>query len=295
MIASRTWHDRLPSAAAAIALQGGLLALLAFSFAVVRHVAVEKETFLALPPLAQEKTQPQQKRPASNDARPNVAAPTPPATAGPPMPAWATPGFALGGGQNGIRLAQPPSLDACRPENYTNLNTSDRKACSRGENLARQGDGTLPLNPNKPVRNAPVWQAEIDRRNGPMVLPGGDIFGTALTLLFNPQAFTDKRNYSYAQPDDAAKVDGAEATHRLWSQPPQCAAGLDDTSMRVCQANAAATYNHGGAMVYHDHPHVADAAFQKARAATQARTKSFYSPPAPASGAPPDAPSGAAQ
>ena len=123
------------------------------------------------------------------------------------------------------------------------------------------------------------------RRNAPAVIPGGNPLGAAFNLLFNPGAFLDKRNYSYAAPDSGGddSFDGAEATHRFWSQPPQCAAGMDDSMRRTCLAQAAATYKLGGAMVYPDHPHVSDTAFQQALAATQARTRSLYARPVLAS------------
>jgi hypothetical protein len=290
MIAPATFRERLPSAIAAIALQAGLLALLVLSFQVVRHISQEQEHFITLPPLAQ--PLPQQKAPPLAGRKPSTASPLQPVPPAPP-PAWASPGFTLegigdsGGAGAGIRLARPPNLMDCKPENYANLNASDRKACSRPEDMARRDPNAVPLNPGKPVTNAPIWQAEIDRRNAPAVIPGGNPLGALFTLLGNPGAFLDKRNYSYAAPGNSGeeKVDGAEATHRLWSQPPQCAAGMDDTMRRVCQANAAATYNIGGGEVYRDHPHVSDAAFQKARAAAQARTQSLYGRPVLASGA----------
>ena len=289
MIQAATFRERLPSAIAAIALQAGLLALLVLSFQVVRHITKEKETFLTLPPLAQ--PMPQQRTPAPGN-RPATTTTPPPRAMTTPPPAWASPGFTLGSGGAGagIRLAQPPGLDACRPENYTNLNAGDRKACSHPEDLARRDPNAMTLDPNKPVKDAPVWQAEVARRNAPAVIPGGNPLGAAFNLLFNPGAFADKRNYSYAAPgnggDDA--FDGAEATHRAWSQKPQCPAGMDDSARKTCERNAAAVYVlkfatsgvPGPAL-----PHVSDTAFAQALAATQARTQSLYGRPVLASGA----------
>jgi len=285
MIARATFRERLPSAIAAIALQVGLLALLAFSFAVVRQVSLEKENTITLPPLA--RPLPQQKPATAPGHKPETATP-PPAAQPAPLPFYASPGFTLDSGGAGIRLAQPPNLKDCRPENYADLNASERAACS-SQDMARRDPNALPADPSKPVKNAPVWQAEIDRRNAPPVIPGGNPLGAAFTLLFNPGAFLDPRNYSYATPGNggAPAIDGAESTHQIWSQPPQCPAGLDDTSRRTCQANAAAVYRlkfatsgaPGPAM-----PHVTDSAFQQARAAAQARTQSIYGRPVLASG-----------
>jgi hypothetical protein len=287
MLAPATFRERLPSAVAAIALQAGLLALLLLSFQVVRHIGEEKEHFITLPPPVQPV---RQNKPAPAPGRnPAIATPAPPAAAAPP-PAWASPGFALGSGAGaGIRLARPPGLNDCKPENYANLNASDRKACSHPEDLARHDPNAVPLNPGKPVRNAPVWQGEMARRNAPAVIPGGNPLGAAFNLLFNPGAFLDPRNYSYAAPGNGGddSYDGAEATHRLWSQPPQCPAGMDDSMRKTCEANAAAVYKlkfatsgaPGPAL-----PHVSDADFQKARAAVQARQQSLYAPPVLASG-----------
>jgi hypothetical protein len=242
-----------------------------------------------LPPLAQ--PAPQQRK-AAPGARPQAAPPPPAAAVPPPLPFYANPGFTLGSGGAGagIQLARPPGLADCRPENYANLNPSDRKACSNPQDMARRDPNAMPLNPARPVQNAPIWQAEIDRRNAPAVIPGGNPLGALSTLLSNPGAFLDPRNYSYATPGNGGddSFDGAEATHRAWSQAPQCPAGLDDTARRICLANAAAVYQlkfaTGGAPGPAV-PHASDTAFQKALAATQARTRSLYAAPVLASGA----------
>lgn len=158
MIAHPTFRERLPSAIAAIALQVGMLALLALSFQVVRQIGQEQESILTLPSLTQ--FRPRQRVPTPAPSKnPNTTTTAPP-------PAWAMPGFTLGnpGAGAGVALAQPPGLDACRPENYTNLNARDRAACSHVEDLARRDPNALPLDPNKPVKNAPKWRAAMPRR-----------------------------------------------------------------------------------------------------------------------------------
>lgn len=282
-----TFRERLPSALAAIALQVGLLAMLLLSFQVVRHITGEQEHIITLPPLAQ--PAPQRKTAAAPDRTPDAATPPPPVTAPSQLPAWANPGFALGSGGAGagIRLAQPPTIDACRPENYANLNATDRKACTP-QDMAKRDPNAMPLNPNRPVKDAPVWQAEIDRRNAPSSLPGASagIVGILGTLLFNPGAYGDRQNYSYAPPNPEGKIDGAESTHQAWSQIPQCNGQLDDTTRKNCAINVGAAAMVGGGEVYRSNPHVSDTAFQKALAATQARTRSLYGQPVLASGAP---------
>lgn len=287
MLARPTFRERLPSALAAIALQGGLLAMLLLSFQVVRHISGEQEHFIALPPLARPVPQPR-KTATAPGRKPDAAQPPGPAVP-PQLPVYANPGFALGSGGAGagIRLAQPPGIDACRPENYANLNASDRKACT-SQDMARRDPNAMPLNPNKPVKDAPVWQAEIARRNAPPVIPGGNPLGAAATLLFNPGAFLDPRNYSYAAPGNGGElaIDGAESTHQLWSQIPQCPAGLDDTARRTCLANAAAVYRVKFATSGAPgpaRPHVSDTDFRKALAATQARQRSLSGRPVLAS------------
>jgi len=285
MMQAATFRQRLTSAAAAIGVQLGIAALLAVSFAVVRHVGSQQETILYLPQSAPQKPQPRQ--PVVIDARPRADAAPPPSTSTAPLPAWATPGFALGSGANGIVLAQPPGVLDCRPQVYGYLNASARTACPPPAGAAKPNPREIPLDPNKPVPNAKVWQAEIDRRNAPFSVPGasGGLLGMGLTLLFNPGAYLDGRSYSYGAPPQDDVVDGAEMTHRAWSQIPQCNPQLDDTTRRNCAMMVDATIMAGGGMVYPDHPHVTETAFRQALAATQARTRSLYGAPVLASGA----------
>lgn len=166
MFASATFRDRLPSAAAAIALQAGLLALLLLSFEAVRHITEEQEHTIFLPPLL--RPVPQNRARVTPRREPETALP-PPVTAQPLPPQTVIPEAAPGGG-TGIQMAQPPGTIDCRPENYVHLNGSDRAACTRAWEKPRD-DKTMVMDPNPPVKNAPIWQSEIERRNTPPRVP----------------------------------------------------------------------------------------------------------------------------
>ena len=271
---SATLRDRLPSAAVAIALQAGLLALLVFSFQAVRHMSEEKETILILPPPA--KIVP--RAPVTIDARgkpPQAVRPAAPTA----LPPYALPSFNFSAPQSGTAplgsgAAEDLNRDIakCRVENYGNLNASERQRCPPPEGLARRDPSLAPLNPDKPVKNAPVWQAEVDRRNAPPGLPGasGGIVGILETLLFNPGAYADKRSYSYG-PQDPPPMDGAEMTRQYALNGSGCPE-LDDTTKKNCQ--------HDRAAVKTDPPmagtgtpkvHASEAQFQEALAAYQVR------------------------
>jgi hypothetical protein len=168
-----TLRDRLPSAAAAIALQGGLLALLVLSFEVVRHAAPERETFLTLPPLA--RPQPQ-RAPVVIDARGK----TPPRQATPPLaaPAYAQPSFTIPAPSNAIAppAAAPPAAapqDTSRDRtacgtNYASLSPAERQHCPPPATAAAQPDeATRLLGPPSHVKDEARWQAEMERRNNP--------------------------------------------------------------------------------------------------------------------------------
>jgi hypothetical protein len=169
MIAPASLRDRLPSAAAAIALQGGLLALLVLSFEVVRHVAPEKETFITLPPLAR----PQARRaPVVIDARGK----TPPRQVAPPLrtPAYAQPSFSVPAPPNAITppAAAPQDmsrdLTKCEIGDYANLSAAERQRCPPPPKPAPDtNDVTDLLNPPSHVKDEARWQAEMERRNNP--------------------------------------------------------------------------------------------------------------------------------
>jgi hypothetical protein len=282
----RLW-DRFSGAAIAIALQAGLLALLVFSFQVVRHLGQEKENILILPPLVRDAP----RTPVTIDARgrpPLTARPASPTV----LPPYALPSFNPSAPQSGTApLGGAGAEDLgrqiakCGPANYGNLNASERKACPPPVALARPDPNLVPLNPDKPVKNAPIWQAEVDRRNAPVALPGaeGGILGILGALLTG--GFGDKRNYSYAPPE-APPMDGAEMTRQYALHGSGCPE-LDDTTKRNCQHDRAALPGVSVAIgaPLPSHPHVSDAAFLEALAATQARTRSLYARPVLASGA----------
>ncbi|MBV9549284.1 MAG: hypothetical protein JO256_06375 [Alphaproteobacteria bacterium] len=277
-------RQRLASGAAALLLQGGIAALLLMSFQAVRHFSAEKETILTLPPL----TKPAPVRaPVVIDARgkaPRAAAP--PSAA--PLPPYALPSFNLGPslsqsaplGGIGVQ-GRGRGAGGCRPALRGTPGADADADCPPLPALAKRDPNLVPLDPGKPVKNEAVWQAEVARRNAPPVIPGGNPLGALFTLLTHPGAFLDKRNYSYAAPGngDEDKFDGAEMTHRAWSQIPQCAPALDDTTRRNCAFNVAATYKVRSGEVYPDHAHVSDFAFREALAATQDRMRSLYGRP----------------
>jgi hypothetical protein len=286
MIASTTLRDRLPSAAAAIALQGGLLALLVLSFEVVRHAAPEKETFLTLPPLA--RPQPQ-RAPVVIDAR-KKPQPGGGTAAAPPLalPAYATPSFNLGTPQGATALQTlNRDLSGCGIDAPENRDPQARAPCPPATALARPDPNTIPLT-DRPVKNAPIWQAEVDRRGAPMTVPGGDPLGILLTLLNSPESFLDRRDYSYATPQ--APVSGADHQHDMVTNNPLCLSGAGASAAEQCMRDAGAVTMHSLVAlgtVPASGPHVSDSAFQQALAATQARTRALYGRPAPPPSQPP--------
>jgi hypothetical protein len=164
MFTAAALRDRLPSAAAAIGVQLAIAALLAMSFEVMRQVTLQKETILYLPPLAR----PVLPRPrvidARGAARPNSPAPPAAENTSPAFPAAppalalpATPGNALlpAPGQAGADCAAPGG--------------AGRNACPPPQAGPRSDE--IPLHPESHVKNAPVWQSEIDRRNTPPRVP----------------------------------------------------------------------------------------------------------------------------
>ena len=161
------FRERLPSAVVAIALQVGLFALLAMSFEVVRNVSEEKETILHLTPLPR----PVPRRPVIMVGR-GKPSPVPPprAATAVSLPAWTTPGLALGNEQNRIQLAPRTAAPDCRTENYANLNPIDRKAClpARQANKDRE---QMPLYPDAHVKDEEHWAQEWEKEQSPY-LPG---------------------------------------------------------------------------------------------------------------------------
>jgi hypothetical protein len=173
MPASATLRDRLPSAAAAIALQGGLLALLVLSFEVVRHVAPEKETFITLPPLARPEAQ---RAPVVIDARPRASTVTPPAAENVTPRFTAPPDLALPPApDNTLSPAPGRAVTACGAPG-----AGGQGACPP----ARAGSQSdeIPLHPESRVKNAPIWQSEIERRDTPPRVPCVSLTNNAIGL-----------------------------------------------------------------------------------------------------------------
>jgi hypothetical protein len=287
MPASATLRDRLPSAAAAIALQGGLLALLVLSFEVVRQAAPEKETIINLPPLARQRPQ---RAPVVIDAR-RKPQPGGGTTATPPLslPAYATPSFSLGMPQGATALQNlNRDLSGCGIGAPEKRDPQARTPCPPATALARPDPNTIPLT-DRPVKNAPIWQAEVDRRGAPMMVPGGDPLGILLTLLNSPESFLDRRDYSYATPQ--APVSGADHLHDMITNNPLCLSGAGASAAEQCMRDTGAVTMHGLVALGVppvSGPHVSDSAFQQALAATQARTRALYGKPAPPSQARPE-------
>jgi hypothetical protein len=161
-----TLRDRLPSAAAAIALQAGLLALLVLSFEVVRHVAPEEERFITLPPLAQPQLQ---AAPVVIDARGR----TPRRSAAPPLrtPAYAQPGFAAPAPPAAITPPAAPPQQTPRDRatcetNYASLSPAERQRCPPPP-APPVDEATRLLGPPSHVKDEAHWQAEMARKNNP--------------------------------------------------------------------------------------------------------------------------------
>jgi hypothetical protein len=270
-------RERLPSAAAALAVQAGLLALLVLSFEVVRRVAPEKETIINLPPLVRREAQ---RAPVVIDARRppepggGAIAPTPPLS----LPAYATPSFSLGvpAGETALQ-ALNRAVIGCGPG--TPRDPRIAAPCPSLTGVARTDPNQIPLT-GKPVPNAPVWQAEVDRRGAPMTVPGGDPLGILLTLLGSPESFLDRRNYSYTP---QAPVSGADHLHDMITNNPLCLSGAGASAAEQCMRDAGAVTMHSIVALGvppPSGPHVSDTAFQQALAATQARTRALYGKPA---------------
>ncbi|MBV9549283.1 MAG: hypothetical protein JO256_06370 [Alphaproteobacteria bacterium] len=162
MLSSTPFRDRLPSAAATLGVQAGFLALLLLSFNAVRRAVDEKETFLILPPLAR----PLLLRPVVIDARgapkPKGAAPPPAAQSATP-PAFAAPPV--------LALPVAPGAPSPAPGQAWADCTRPDSACPPTAPGTKTNPNEIPFYPEKPVKNAPIWQSEIERRNTPPRVP----------------------------------------------------------------------------------------------------------------------------
>lgn len=166
MIASVTFRERLPSAAAAIALQAGLLTLLVLSFQVVRYVSQEKESTIFLPPLARPLP-----RPMMIDARgpgkPKPAAAPPPVSDSAGVPAIANAPRAPATPGNGIEAPPGQAQADCVPPGQAR--PASRVACPPSSPRAETNE--IPLHPESHVKDEEHWAQEWEREHAPY-LPG---------------------------------------------------------------------------------------------------------------------------
>ena len=240
MRAPSSWKDKLPSIAGTLAMQAAFAALLLFSITAVRRELAQPETILFLPP----------SRPVTIDARqpppprdrPQQPAAQAPPTPPPPLPAYTAPSAGLSastGGNAALLGALGRYVENCRIERR------DADASCPPSKLAHRGERTLALDERKQVKNAPVWQAEVDRRNAPFALPGagGGPMGSAgplgilLTAIGDPKTFSDPNVYSYAAPRE--RRSGADQLARRRYHPPQTSLNGTDWENRVRRSAAA--------------------------------------------------------
>src|SRR4051812_19382931 len=190
---STSWKQRLPSTALALAVQGGVFALLLYSFEQIRRAPQpEREVLLTLPRL----------RPAvrpviidargvSSRPRPSLAPPVADAAAPPTL----APPAASDNGEQTVPQAPGRTLDKCRP-GAPYLPPAERALCPP---LLKPPDtDAILLNPPSDVKDPERWEEELAVKNSPLALPGsaGGILGIIGTLLLNPGAYGDKRNWS---------------------------------------------------------------------------------------------------
>ena len=210
----------------ALGVQAGIALLLLLSFTVIRLVAPEKETILYLPRLKPEAKIIDAHRPPQPRALP--PSPAAPPAAPPPLPAYAMPGPALpGAAGSGSTLLQAlgRNLANCRIEDM-----GRREAAARcpPSGLTPPDQRIVKLD-DRQVKNAPMWQGEVDRRNAPFALPGAGAgpLGILVTALLNPSAFSDPKAYS-AVPAPAERISGAEALQqRRYNNPNTSLTGTD--------------------------------------------------------------------
>jgi hypothetical protein len=165
MTRTATLRDRLSSAAIAIALQAGLLALLAFSFEAVRHAVDENESILTMPPIA---NAPPRREPVVIDARGKkrpAAAPSEAPTA------LAQPSFNFSAPQNGTALQGP---------------ARDLDNCPVGKGGTNAGEGCLPVQgrpghadaPPAEAKHPAYWETERAGAHTPPRVPCVSLFAT---------------------------------------------------------------------------------------------------------------------
>jgi hypothetical protein len=211
MPAPRSWKDKLPSIAGTLAIQAAFAVLLLFSITAVRQAEAPVETIFLLPrpkpePIVIDARQPPESKKAAEQAPPG-AAPGPPSQ----LPAYALPAQTLAGYRQFATSALVRSLiqsfNACRKKEG-----EDRPVCP---GAVTQPDPRIVTLEDKDVKEAEIWQGEIDRRNAPFALPGAGAgpLGVLLSALVNPGAFSDPKAYS-AVSGPPERVSGAEALQR---------------------------------------------------------------------------------
>ncbi|HJR57527.1 MAG TPA: hypothetical protein VJ798_13205 [Rhizomicrobium sp.] len=237
-----SWKDKLPSIAGTLAMQAAFAALLLFSITAVRRELAQPETILFLPPSRPVTIDARQPRPLRDRPQQPAAqaAPMPP----PLLPAYAAPsaGLSASTGGNGALLgALGRYVENCRIERR------DADASCPPSKLAHRDERTLALDERKQVKNAPVWQAEVDRRNAPFALPGAGAgpLGILITALVNPSAFSDPKAYSAVSPPPV-RVSGAEALQQRRYNNPSTSLNGTDYENRIRMDSATGAMHVGG-------------------------------------------------
>jgi hypothetical protein len=245
-------RDRFSGAAAAVAVQAGLLALLVLSFEAVRHAVEEKETILTLPPLIKPVAR---HAPVVIDAR-GKRRPAGVAQPEAPLPAYAQPSRNLSAPQGGIALQGPASgLDNCRVENG---GTNAREGCLPAQGRPRPADAQLA--PPAKVKHQPYWEAERAAAHTPPRVP--------CVSLFSVQVGMD----GFQKKDSGVMTDPLCIIRELRG-------GADSGKP---QYDSAPSDPGGG--------HASEVAFKQALAAVQTRQRALYGKAAPTSGAQAGAP-----
>jgi hypothetical protein len=246
-------RDRLPSALVTIALQIGLVALLAFSFEAVRHTSGEKETTITLSPLVRPVQQPtvidargtsERRKTSPSQVSPEVTAPI----IANPSTVVAPPVVGADGKEHGVLegLSQAP-ID-CLSQSQSGLTEAQRAHCP---SPPKANANEIPLHPDSHVKDEPYWEGERENSKAPVALPGAAAgpFGILLEALLNPGAFANKEAYSYGP-----------------LPPPKAGTPADPNGPP---------------------PHASDDAFKAALKAVHARDQALYGKPAPVTSASP--------
>jgi hypothetical protein len=236
------FKDRLSSALLALLIQTGLIGLLIFSFEAAQRPQQEQESILYLsrPPIRKVKpavtiidargAPPNRKRSAKPSALPLFVQPDTTSTAISPTAVAPSSPEAL----NSLGHA----LFDCAPEKLAKLSPDERAHCLPSlEGLAKPNGSDVTTSPYQ-AKNEAEWNDEMARKSAPVGPPGGTLWGAVETLLFNPSAFADKRNYTYASPAPP-QLSGADALYQAIHSTPDCPA-MSDHEKKVCEDAVAA-------------------------------------------------------